>query len=743
MSLPTTPKLQKRLDAANKERSSRRTDSNDVFEWVVDPATTNTAAQATESIGTPSRRVTRSSNLSNRIFYKSFRKNGETFTLGDCVLVQNDSEKPWIAIIKRMWQDEHEKRMFSYRWFNRPEDVFPKMRRRPKKDGQGSVEYDEQELFYSNLDGGKLLQNIESHCEVLSYQCFKSKYPDGMVPSAHRERNFFCRRAYDAHNRFIDLDWDDFYSNRRFDDPKTDCMFEETNRKKDGNGRKFVRVEESDESDNDKDGNFFPEVEKVEEEDGDAGEEEEEEEEEDEEDEAEKRKKKNNRTPTKRKRRTVGSSKSTPRKTPKRSPSKLTPRSQRTKPILAVTPLRQRPQIVTTPSTPYERARERLHVSAVPHSLPCREEEFAEILGYLEGAIEEGTGTYISGVPGTGKTATVHEVIRHLLSKAENGNVPPFQFVEINGMKLTEPSHAYTLLWEALAEKRMTANHALELLEKQFSTPSPRRYPCVVLMDELDLLVTKRQTVMYNFFEWPNRPHSKLIVIAVANTMDLPERMLTNKVSSRLGLTRINFQPYTHHQLIKIIESRLEGIDAFEKDAVQFAARKVSAVSGDARRALDICRRAVEIVETKLKKDKDNPTPTDIPTPTTAYHVTIPTINEAVREMFSSANVSFIRHASLHQKIFLLATMQRLRRSGVADVEFAEVAQQHVQTCRWHNVEPPSSSDLAAICASLGQARCLLVEPGRLDLHQRIRLNVSEEDVTMALKSDTFFRKLV
>jgi Cdc6-like AAA superfamily ATPase len=54
-------------------------------------------------------------------------------------------------------------------------------------------------------------------------------------------------------------------------------------------------------------------------------------------------------------------------------------------------------------------------------------------------------------------------------------------------------------------------------------------------MDELDWLVTKRQTVMYNFFDWPNRANSQFIVIAVANTMDLPERALSNKVSSRLG----------------------------------------------------------------------------------------------------------------------------------------------------------------------------------------------------------------
>ena len=51
----------------------------------------------------------------------------------------------------------------------------------------------------------------------------------------------------------------------------------------------------------------------------------------------------------------------------------------------------------------------------------------------------------------------------------------------------------------------------------------------MVLMDELDLLVTRKQTVIYNFFDWPNRRHSRLVVVAVANTMDLPERMLTHR----------------------------------------------------------------------------------------------------------------------------------------------------------------------------------------------------------------------
>lgn len=66
-----------------------------------------------------------------------------------------------------------------------------------------------------------------------------------------------------------------------------------------------------------------------------------------------------------------------------------------------------------------------------------------------------------------------------------------------------------------------------------------------------------------------------------------------------MGLTRLTFQPYKVKQLQTIISSRLEGVVSFEPEAVEFIARKVSAASGDARRALDIARRAAELAETK------------------------------------------------------------------------------------------------------------------------------------------------
>jgi origin recognition complex subunit 1 len=217
---------------------------------------------------------------------------------------------------------------------------------------------------------------------------------------------------------------------------------------------------------------------------------------------------------------------------------------------LQFTPLGTRVLSPSAISSPFQIARNQLHVSSVPAALPCREEEFATVYGELEAAITDGSGSciYISGTPGTGKTATVREVVAQLQASVLAEELDDFIFVEINGMKVTDPHQSYSLLWQALHDDRVSPSHALELLEREFSTPNPRRVPCVVLMDELDQLVTKNQSVMYNFFNWPGLRHSRLIVLAVANTMDLPERTLSNKISSRLGKYR-QHDPFEHPTL--------------------------------------------------------------------------------------------------------------------------------------------------------------------------------------------------
>ena len=87
---------------------------------------------------------------------------------------------------------------------------------------------------------------------------------------------------------------------------------------------------------------------------------------------------------------------------------------------------------------------------------------------------------------------------------------------------------------QQLTGEDATPDHASLLLDRYFSSADSDKLPTVLLADELDLLWTRKQTVLYNLFDWPTRQHAKLIVLAVANTMDLPEKVMMNKVSSRL-----------------------------------------------------------------------------------------------------------------------------------------------------------------------------------------------------------------
>jgi len=107
----------------------------------------------------------------------------------------------------------------------------------------------------------------------------------------------------------------------------------------------------------------------------------------------------------------------------------------------------------------------------------------------------------------------------------------------------------------------------------------------VVLIDELDALVTKKQNLLYNLFDWPCHQNSKLLVIAIANTMDLPERF-QSKIKSRIGDNRLVYEPYNLDQIKEILLSRTKDSPLFEHNALELVARKVSNYSGDIRRSL-------------------------------------------------------------------------------------------------------------------------------------------------------------
>ncbi|KAK4048492.1 Origin recognition complex, subunit 1 [Microbotryomycetes sp. JL221] len=404
---------------------------------------------------------------------------------------------------------------------------------------------------------------------------------------------------------------------------------------------------------------------------------------------------------------------------------------------------------------PFKRAQALLHVSATPEFLPCREEQRESISMMLSEAIlaQIGTCLYIHGVPGTGKTATVHSVVRELQNDPD---IPAFEFVEINGMKISEPQTAYSILWEAVSSNRgsgtmsrkVTSKQALTSLETWFQTPSPNRKTTVVLVDELDQMLTKTQDVVYNFFNWPHVAHSRLIVLAVANTMDLPERSFSNKIQSRLGQQRVVFQPYNWLQLKQIVETRL-GQDLMKQvmqddKVVDLISKRVAGAAGDARKALDVTRRTIEKVDQINTMSKMTTTTT-----TTTRGCTLMDAAQTYKEMSDFSSNSFLKATSLIEKILLLSLNQCLKRGGQPEVLIDDVlshAHRFMTNASLTSLGSfqPSQVTMFKLLKQMSQTRLISIDSGaqnglmngERDLFSWVRMNVGVGEVMDVLRED-------
>lgn len=202
-------------------------------------------------------------------------------------------------------------------------------------------------------------------------------------------------------------------------------------------------------------------------------------------------------------------------------------------------------------------------------------------------------------------------MIAELQREQSAGRLPSFDFITLNGMEMRDPFEAYVKLWEEVQgdNAKCSAETAASRLEAHFSgkfgsDPDERERVSVVLLDEIDYLVTKKQSVLYNFFDWPSRSletksKKRLVVIGVSNTLNLPER-LHPRVQSRIGSKRIFFKSYSVSETVAILNAKLQqaspNYEVFDQDAILYASKKTAALSGDIRKAFQICRSAAEMI---------------------------------------------------------------------------------------------------------------------------------------------------
>ncbi|PVI01343.1 cell division control protein Cdc6 [Periconia macrospinosa] len=397
---------------------------------------------------------------------------------------------------------------------------------------------------------------------------------------------------------------------------------------------------------------------------------------------------------------------------------------------VAVTPRHRiivagRPLTPRTPHTPitprhaiptiYNDARQLFVRSSAPTVLFGREEERKELSTFVSTRVnaKKSGCIYVSGPPGTGKSAFVNEVCRDFES---DGNV---RTGYINCMSVKNAVDLYrTLLEEFVDITDVIEGDEMDTLKKLFFQ---RSTSYVVTLDEVDHLLELDIDLLYNIFEWSLQKTTGLVLVGIANALDFTDRFLPRLKSRGLKPHLLPFLPYTATQISSVITSKLKSLNTVGTDyvpfihptAIMFLSKKVAAQSGDIRKALDICRRAIDLIEADTrdqhakKATEITPSPTPSPSKTplvenvnlaspairspskvklqqalassltnltaeNAPRATIAHMARITATVFSNGTTQRLQNLNLQQKAVLcsLAAMEKNRRPSGAEINF-------------------------------------------------------------------------
>ncbi|TPX14190.1 uncharacterized protein E0L32_000584 [Thyridium curvatum] len=275
----------------------------------------------------------------------------------------------------------------------------------------------------------------------------------------------------------------------------------------------------------------------------------------------------------------------------------------------------QSPLTPTSCQTVYYQARQLFSRSSDPGQLIGRDEERAKLQTFLDRCSTSHPGgcLYVSGPPGTGKSAMCNEITTRLAT--EHGSV---RKAYINCMSIKSSTDLFITLLDLLGmETAMCEEDAASSLEKVFITKKKSADVHLVVLDEVDHIMTLDLESLYRLFEWSMQKGSRLLLVGIANALDLTDRFLPRLKSRNLKPELLPFLPYTAPQIKNIITNRLKSLlpadtttpdytPFFHPAAIELCSRKVSSQTGDLRKAFEILRRAIDLIESETKQKYEN-----------------------------------------------------------------------------------------------------------------------------------------
>ncbi|KAG0703233.1 P-loop containing nucleoside triphosphate hydrolase protein [Suillus ampliporus] len=290
------------------------------------------------------------------------------------------------------------------------------------------------------------------------------------------------------------------------------------------------------------------------------------------------------------------------------------------------TPRSIRPLIISTPPpTPpvlllpvYTRVRGLLcSTSTTSSPIAGREDERQRILEFITSSWSHDahTSLYISGTPGTGKTALVNSVLRSLEKSEETSDL---KVISINCMALTGVDPLWDRLSEELSRTKPSKNGAKpsrakgkQAVEKALSSLG---HKCVLVLDELDHIASSNQTLSSIFSLSQHHP-STLRIIGIANTHTLTSSLAQLSIREASSALTLHFGAYSSQQLLHVLQSRLsplydtlecpEATEQVKKflptSTLTLLAKKIASQTGDVRALFEVLRGAIDLAVTGSK----------------------------------------------------------------------------------------------------------------------------------------------
>lgn len=266
----------------------------------------------------------------------------------------------------------------------------------------------------------------------------------------------------------------------------------------------------------------------------------------------------------------------------------------------------------------------------------------------------------------------------------------------------------------------------------------------LLVLDEIDELIEKKQSVLYTIFEWPTMPKAKIILIGIANSLDLTNRALSRlqaqSITAKVKPRLMHFSPYTKDQIIDIFKNRLQAagvLDVFPIATIHLLSAKIAAMSGDIRKALDIGRRVTEMAKQQSHFTEENMNELGIHELEKTEKVEVKQVLNVLNDAYGTANKWDDENGDaipLQEKVLVCTLLLVLKKSKNKDVTVGRLREIYAKVCNKRGIASLDESEFFGICSLTETKGIIRMIKNKVLRQTKIQLQWDEDDIANIVK---------